>query len=314
MLSQVGFEIVMVNCNLEMVFIDYDIVDRLYFELLMFEDVLEVYYVEMEFGSGGLGVVGVIVQFGGQILFGLVYWFVDVGVLIVGILLEVIDLVEDCGVFGDLLSVVGLLVLKYGIVIIFVQVCWIVEEIGYLVLVWLLYVFGGCGMEIVYDEEMLQGYIICVIQLFFEYLVFVDCFFEDVVEIDVDVLCDGVEVYIGGIMEYIEEVGIYFGDLVCVLLLVMLGCSDIEKVCKVIEVIVYGIGVVGLFNVQYVFKDDVFYVLEVNLRVSCIVLFVFKVIVVLFVKVCVWIMLGVIIVQLCVEGLLVVIGDGVYVV
>jgi len=168
---------------------------------------------------------------------------VEVGVLIVGILLVVIYLVEDCGAFGRVLDEVGLFVLWYGIVYFVIEVVEVVCEIGYLVCVLLFYVFGGCGMEIVYDDEILFGYVEWVIEVLFEYLVLVDWFLDDVIEIDVDVLFDGDELYFGVVMEYIEEVGIYFGDLVCVLLLVMLGYSEIELVWVSIEAIVRGVGV-----------------------------------------------------------------------
>lgn len=164
-LSQAGFETVMVNCNPETVSTDYDTADRLYFEPLTFEDVLEVYHAEMESGSGGPGVAGVIVQLGGQTPLGLAHRLADAGVPIVGTPPEAIDLAEDRGAFGDLLSAAGLPAPKYGTATTFAQARRIAEEIGYPVLVRPSYVLGGRGMEIVYDEETLQGYITRATQL-----------------------------------------------------------------------------------------------------------------------------------------------------
>lgn len=165
-------------------------------------------------------------------------------------------------------------------------------------------------MEIVYDEETLQGYITRATQLSPEHPVLVDRFLEDAVEIDVDALCDGAEVYIGGIMEHIEEAGIHSGDSACALPPVTLGRSDIAKVRKATEAIAHGIGVVGLLNVQYALKDDVLYVLEANPRASRTVPFVSKATAVPLAKACARIMLGATIAQLRAEGLLAVIGDG----
>lgn len=164
-LSQAGFETVMVNCNPETVSTDYDTADRLYFEPLTFEDVFEVYHAEMESGSGGPGVAGVIVQLGGQTPLGLAHRLADAGVPIVGTPPEAIDLAEDRGAFGDLLSAAGLPAPKYGTATTFAQARRIAEEIGYPVLVRPSYVLGGRGMEIVYDEETLQGYITRATQL-----------------------------------------------------------------------------------------------------------------------------------------------------
>lgn len=309
-LSQAGFETVMVNCNPETVSTDYDTADRLYFEPLTFEDVLEVYHAEMESGSGGPGVAGVIVQLGGQTPLGLAHRLADAGVPIVGTPPEAIDLAEDRGAFGDLLSAAGLPAPKYGTATTFAQARRIAEEIGYPVLVRPSYVLGGRGMEIVYDEETLQGYITRATQLSPEHPVLVDRFLEDAVEIDVDALCDGAEVYIGGIMEHIEEAGIHSGDSACALPPVTLGRSDIAKVRKATEAIAHGIGVVGLLNVQYALKDDVLYVLEANPRASRTVPFVSKATAVPLAKACARIMLGATIAQLRAEGLLAVTGDG----
>ncbi|CAJ1505010.1 carbamoyl-phosphate synthase large subunit [[Mycobacterium] holstebronense] len=309
-LSQAGFETVMINCNPETVSTDYDTADRLYFEPLTFEDVLEVYYAEQQSGQGGPGVVGVIVQLGGQTPLRLAQRLADAGVPIVGTSPEAIDLAEDRGAFGDVLTTAGLPAPRYGTATTFEQAKRIAADIGYPVLVRPSYVLGGRGMEIVYDEETLQGYITRATQLSPEHPVLVDRFLEDAIEIDVDALCDGTEVYIGGIMEHIEEAGIHSGDSACALPPVTLGRSDIEKVRRATEAIAHGVGVVGLLNVQFALKDDVLYVLEANPRASRTVPFVSKATAVPLAKACARVMLGATIAELRSEGLLVASGDG----
>ncbi|GFG49262.1 carbamoyl-phosphate synthase large chain [Mycolicibacterium agri] len=309
-LSEAGFETVMVNCNPETVSTDYDTADRLYFEPLTFEDVLEVYYAESASGAGGPGVVGVIVQLGGQTPLGLAERLEKAGVPIVGTSPKAIDLAEDRGAFGEVLNTAGLPAPRFGTATSFEQARRIAAEIGYPVLVRPSYVLGGRGMEIVYDEETLQGYITRATELSPEHPVLVDRFLEDAIEIDVDALCDGTEVYIGGIMEHIEEAGIHSGDSACALPPVTLGRSDIESVRRATEAIAHGIGVVGLLNVQYALKDDVLYVLEANPRASRTVPFVSKATAVPLAKACSRIMLGATIAALREEGLLAKTGDG----
>ncbi|MGE2737908.1 carbamoyl-phosphate synthase large subunit [Mycolicibacterium vaccae] len=309
-LSEAGFETVMVNCNPETVSTDYDTADRLYFEPLTFEDVLEVYFAEQASGAGGPGVVGVIVQLGGQTPLGLAERLEKAGVPIVGTPPEAIDLAEDRGHFGEVLTAAGLPAPKYGMATSFEQARRIAADIGYPVLVRPSYVLGGRGMEIVYDDDTLQGYITRATQLSPEHPVLVDRFLEDAIEIDVDALCDGTEVYIGGVMEHIEEAGIHSGDSACALPPVTLGRSDIEAVRRATEAIAFGIGVVGLLNVQYALKDDVLYVLEANPRASRTVPFVSKATAVPLAKACARIMLGATIAQLREEGVLVREGDG----
>ncbi|KUI17270.1 carbamoyl phosphate synthase large subunit [Mycobacterium sp. GA-1285] len=305
-----GFETVMVNCNPETVSTDYDTADRLYFEPLTFEDVLEVYYAECVSGAGGPGVVGVIVQLGGQTPLGLAERLQNAGVPIVGTSPKAIDLAEDRGAFGEVLRNAGLPAPRFGLATSFEQARRIAAEIGYPVLVRPSYVLGGRGMEIVYDDETLQGYITRATELSPEHPVLVDRFLEDAIEIDVDALCDGSEVYIGGIMEHIEEAGIHSGDSACALPPVTLGRSDIEAVRRATEAIAHGIGVVGLLNVQYALKDDVLYVLEANPRASRTVPFVSKATAVPLAKACARIMLGATIAQLREEGVLARTGDG----
>ncbi|KUH85995.1 MULTISPECIES: carbamoyl-phosphate synthase large subunit [unclassified Mycobacterium] len=309
-LSQAGFETVMVNCNPETVSTDYDTADRLYFEPLTFEDVLEVYYAEQASGAGGPGVVGVIVQLGGQTPLGLAERLEKAGVPIVGTSPKAIDLAEDRGAFGEVLTNAGLPAPKFGMATSIDQARRIAADIGYPVLVRPSYVLGGRGMEIVYDDETLDGYITRATELSPEHPVLVDRFLEDAIEIDVDALCDGTEVYIGGVMEHIEEAGIHSGDSACALPPVTLGRSDIDAVRRATEAIAHGIGVVGLLNVQYALKDDVLYVLEANPRASRTVPFVSKATAVPLAKACARIMLGATIAQLREEGVLAPTGDG----
>jgi carbamoyl-phosphate synthase large subunit len=309
-LSAAGFETVMVNCNPETVSTDYDTADRLYFEPLTFEDVLEVYYAEQASGAGGPGVVGVIVQLGGQTPLGLAERLEKAGVPIVGTSPKAIDLAEDRGEFGEVLRNAGLPAPRFGTATSFEAARRIAADIGYPVLVRPSYVLGGRGMEIVYDEATLEGYIARATELSPEHPVLVDRFLEDAIEIDVDALCDGTEVYIGGVMEHIEEAGIHSGDSACALPPVTLGRTDIEKVRQATEAIAHGIGVVGLLNVQYALKDDVLYVLEANPRASRTVPFVSKATAVPLAKACARIMLGATIAQLRSEGVLAAEGDG----
>ncbi len=305
-LSAAGYETVMVNCNPETVSTDYDTADRLYFEPLTFEDVLEVYNAEAESGT----VAGVIVQLGGQTPLGLAQRLTDAGVPVVGTSAAAIDLAEDRGEFGDVLIAAGLPAPKYGTATTVAQAKKIANEIGYPVLVRPSYVLGGRGMEIVYDETSLEGYISRATELNPDHPVLVDRFLEDAIEIDVDALCDGDEVYLGGVMEHIEEAGIHSGDSACALPPITLGRSDIEAVRRSTIALAKGIGVKGLLNVQYALKDDVLYVLEANPRASRTVPFVSKATAVPLAKACARVMLGATIADLRKEGMLPPEGDG----
>ncbi|MFF0544265.1 carbamoyl-phosphate synthase large subunit [Nocardia thailandica] len=305
-LSAAGYETVMVNCNPETVSTDYDTADRLYFEPLTFEDVLEVYHAESESGT----VAGVIVQLGGQTPLGLAQRLTDAGVPVVGTSAAAIDLAEDRGEFGDVLVAAGLPAPKYGTATTVEQAKKIAAGIGYPVLVRPSYVLGGRGMEIVYDEKSLEGYISRATELNPEHPVLVDRFLEDAIEIDVDALCDGEEVFLGGVMEHIEEAGIHSGDSACALPPITLGRSDIEAVRRSTVALAKGIGVKGLLNVQYALKDDVLYVLEANPRASRTVPFVSKATAVPLAKACARVMLGATIAELRAEGMLPPEGDG----
>ncbi|MDV6297699.1 MULTISPECIES: carbamoyl-phosphate synthase large subunit [Dietzia] len=299
-LSEAGYETVMVNCNPETVSTDYDTADRLYFEPLTFEDVMEVFHAESESGT----VAGVLVQLGGQTPLGLAAQLEAAGVPIVGTSPSAIDLAEDRREFGEVLVRAGLPAPAFGTAINADEATAIAADIGYPVLVRPSYVLGGRGMEIVYDEGSLRSYIDRATEISPDRPVLVDRFLDDAVEIDVDVLCDGTEVYLGGVMEHIEEAGIHSGDSACTLPPITLGQDDIDRVRRSSEALAMGIGVKGLMNVQYALKDDVLYVLEANPRASRTVPFVSKATGVHLAKACARIMLGESIADLRAEGLL----------
>jgi carbamoyl-phosphate synthase large subunit len=305
-LSDAGYETVMVNCNPETVSTDYDTSDRLYFEPLTVEDVLEVVAAEQASGE----VVGVIVQLGGQTPLRLAQELKDCGVPIVGTTPEAIHLAEERGAFGKVLADAGLPAPKHGMATSFGEAKAIADAVGYPVLVRPSYVLGGRGMEIVYDDDMLTGYIDRATAISPEHPVLVDRFLEDAIEIDVDGLYDGTELYLAGVMEHIEEAGIHSGDSACALPPITLGKSDIERIRTSTEAIARGIGVRGLLNVQYALKDDVLYVLEANPRASRTVPFVSKATAVPLAKAAARVMLGATVAALRLEGLLPKTGDG----
>src|SRR3954469_6976723 len=305
-LRDAGYETVMVNCNPETVSTDYDTADRLYFEPLTFEDVLEVVHAEQVSGT----VAGVIVQLGGQTPLGLADRLTAAGVPIVGTSAAAIDLAEDRGAFGEVLRKAELPAPAFGMATSFEQAREIAARIGYPVLVRPSYVLGGRGMEIVYDDETLAGYIARATTISPDRPVLVDRFLDDAVEIDVDALCDGTEVFIGGVMEHIEEAGVHSGDSSCTLPPITLGRSGLEAVRRSTEAIAHGVGVRGLLNVQYALHGDVLYVLEANPRASRTVPFVSKATAVPLAKAAARIMLGTSIAELREEGLLPAHGDG----
>ncbi|MFI7674020.1 carbamoyl-phosphate synthase large subunit [Actinophytocola sp. NPDC049390] len=305
-LRAAGYETVMVNCNPETVSTDYDTSDRLYFEPLTFEDVLEVVHSEQRSGT----VAGVIVQLGGQTPLGLAQRLADAGVPVVGTPPHAIHLAEERGAFGEMLEGAGLPAPKYGTATSFAAAKRIADEIGYPVLVRPSYVLGGRGMEIVYDEASLAGYIERATEVTPEHPVLVDRFLDDAIEIDVDALYDGEELFLGGVMEHIEEAGIHSGDSSCALPPITLGRTDLATIRRSTEAIADGIGVRGLLNVQYALKDDVLYVLEANPRASRTVPFVSKATAVPLAKAAARIMLGATVADLRHEGLLPGHGDG----
>ncbi|QCB28511.1 carbamoyl-phosphate synthase large subunit [Corynebacterium endometrii] len=299
-LSRVGYETVMVNCNPETVSTDYDTADRLYFEPLTFEDVLEVYHAESQSGN----VAGVIVQLGGQTPLGLAERLAEAGVPVVGTSPKAIDLAEDRGEFGKVLEAANLPAPAFGTVTSFDEAKEVAAGIGYPVLVRPSYVLGGRGMEIVYDEAALEDYISRATDINTDRPVLVDRFLDSAIEIDVDALCDGEEVYLAGVMEHIEEAGIHSGDSACSLPPMTLGPEDIEKVRRSTEALAKGIGVQGLMNVQFALKGNTLYVIEANPRASRTVPFVSKATGVPVAKAAARIMLGASIQELKAEGML----------
>ncbi|ACQ80293.1 carbamoyl-phosphate synthase, large subunit [Beutenbergia cavernae DSM 12333] len=273
------YETVMVNCNPETVSTDYDTADRLYFEPLTFEDVLEVYHAELAVGP----VAGIIVQLGGQTPLSLATRLADAGLPIWGTPPEAIDAAEDRGVFGEVLVAAGLPAPAFGTATSLAQARAVADRIGYPVLVRPSYVLGGRGMEIVYDVEQLTDYVRRATPTdgpadapVFASPVLIDRFLDEAIEIDVDALYDGHELFLGGVMEHIEEAGIHSGDSACVLPPVTLSRREIERIRTSTEAIARGVGVRGLLNVQFALSSDVLYVLEANPRASRTVPFVAK--------------------------------------
>ncbi|NDL56371.1 carbamoyl-phosphate synthase large subunit [Phytoactinopolyspora mesophila] len=306
-LHDAGYETVMVNCNPETVSTDYDTSDRLYFEPLTLEDVLEVVHAESQAGP----VAGVIVQLGGQTPLGLAKALEQAGVPIVGTSPAAIDLAEERGAFGRVLHAAGLPAPKHGMASSYDEAKQVAADVGYPVLVRPSYVLGGRGMEIVYDEASLSDYISRATEASPEHPVLVDRFLDDAVEIDVDALFDGEELYLGGVMEHIEEAGIHSGDSACALPPTTLGRDELLRIRASTEAIAKGVGVKGLLNVQYALAGDVLYVLEANPRASRTVPFVSKATAVPLAKAAARIMLGASVAQLRAEGILPAAGDGV---
>src|SRR5262249_44345568 len=252
----------------------------------------------------GAAVVGVIVQLGGQSPLGLARRLAEAGVPIVGTSPDSIHLAEERGAFGKLLTEAGLRAPAHGTATSFDEAKVIADEIGYPVLVRPSYVLGGRGMEIVYDEPTLADYIARATEISPEHPVLVDRFLDDAIEIDVDALVDGTgAVYLGGIMEHIEEAGIHSGDSACALPPITLASADMAQVRAYTGAIATAVGVRGLLNVQYALKDDALYVLEANPRASRTVPFVSKATAVPLAKAAARIALGATIAQLRAEGL-----------
>ncbi|TFH69531.1 carbamoyl-phosphate synthase large subunit [Cellulomonas sp. HD19AZ1] len=300
------YETVMVNCNPETVSTDYDTSDRLYFEPLTFEDVLEVYEAELAAGP----VAGLIVTLGGQTPLSLAQRLSDAGLPILGTPPEAIDAAEDRGEFGAVLEAAGLPAPAFGTATTLEGARETARRIGFPVLVRPSYVLGGRGMEIVYDEAQLTEY---VERALAEQVgghraslppLLIDRFLDDAIEIDVDALYDGIELFLGGVMEHIEEAGIHSGDSACVLPPVTLSVAELERIRTSTEAIARGVGVRGLLNIQFALVSDVLYVLEANPRASRTAPFVSKATGVSLAKAAALVMAGRTIAQLRDEGVL----------
>lgn len=302
-LSDAGFETVMVNCNPETVSTDYDTSDRLYFEPLTLEDVLEVLHAEAQSGT----ILGVICQLGGQTPLGLAKGIEEAGYTILGTSPAAIDLAEERGLFSGILDEAGLVAPRHGTAIDVEGAVTVAEDIGYPVLVRPSFVLGGRGMEIVYDTDSLRDYFVRIADQAIigpGLPLLVDRFLDDAVEIDVDALFDGETLYVGGVMEHLEEAGIHSGDSSCTLPPVSLGRTEIDRVREATAAIARGIGVRGLLNVQFAVSAGVLYVIEANPRASRTVPFVSKALGIPLAKAASRIMAGATVAELIAEGLL----------
>ena len=283
-LKDAGVEAIMVNCNPETVSTDYDTSDRLYFEPLTFEDVMNI--VERERPRG------VIVQFGGQTPLKLVVPLERAGVPILGTPPDAIDRAEDRRRFADLLNRLGLSQAPGSTARSFEEATRIADTIGYPVLVRPSYVLGGRAMQIVYDEADLRTYMTEAVRVSPEHPILVDKFLEDALEIDVDAIADGERVVVGGVMEHVEKAGVHSGDSACALPPYSLGDDQIERIQAQARALAAELGVIGLLNIQFAIKNEQVFVLEVNPRASRTVPFVSKAIGVPLAKLATRVMLG----------------------
>jgi carbamoyl-phosphate synthase large subunit len=294
-LRDAGYETIMINCNPETVSTDYDTADRLYFEPLTFEDVLEVCHREQP--------VGVLVQLGGQTPLKLAGQLEAAGVPIWGTPPDAIDAAEDRGRFGALMRELAVAMPPGGIARSFDEAREIARQIGYPALVRPSYVLGGRAMQIVYDEAGLKRYLSEAVAAAPEQPILIDRFLEGAIEIDVDAVHDGEETFVGGVLEHIEEAGVHSGDSACTLPPITLGRGQLAEIRRVTEGIARGLGVHGLLNVQFALRDDVLSCIEANPRASRTVPFVSKATGVPLAKVAARVMAGATLAELRGEGL-----------
>lgn len=267
-LSEMGYETAMVNCNPETVSTDYDTSDCLYFEPLTFEDVMDIVDTKAP--------VGVLVTFGGQTPLKLAQRLEQAGVPILGTKPEAIDLAEDRSRFSAILDELEILYPSAGTASSFEEALIVARRIGFPLLVRPSYVLGGRGMVIAYDEQYLEKYMAQATKISPDHPVLLDRFLEGAIEVDLDAICDGKTVYIGGVMEHIEEAGIHSGDSACCIPPYTLSNEIVERIKESARKLALRLGVVGLMNIQFAVKDDTIYVLEVNPRASRTVPFVSK--------------------------------------
>ena len=263
-----GFETIMVNCNPETVSTDYDTSDKLYFEPLTFEDVMDI--VDAENPDG------VIVTLGGQTPLKLAHDLNEAGVKIMGTQPEAIDLAEDRDRFAEILDELNVTYPPAGMAENFDEACQVAKNIGFPLLVRPSYVLGGRGMAIVYDTEHLKTYMAQAAKITPDHPVYLDKFLEGAIEVDVDALCDGTDVFVGGILEHIEMAGIHSGDSACCTPPFALSLAEQENLREITKKIALRLGVVGLINIQFAVKDSIVYVIEANPRASRTVPFVSK--------------------------------------
>jgi carbamoyl-phosphate synthase large subunit len=271
-LDEVGYETIMVNCNPETVSTDYDTSDRLYFEPLTGEDVLEILRTEQQNGT----LVGVIVQFGGQTPLKLAQTLEDAGIPILGTSPDAIDLAEDRERFAALVNKLGLKQPANGIARSRDEAVAVANRIGYPVLMRPSYVLGGRAMEIVDSEAQLDDYINTAVSVSGDSPVLIDQYLRDAIECDVDALCDGEQVVVAGVMQHIEEAGIHSGDSACTLPPYNLPAEIVAEMERQAEALALALGVKGLMNIQFAVKDGEVFLIEVNPRASRTVPFVAK--------------------------------------
>ncbi len=271
-LREAGYETIMVNCNPETVSTDYDTSDRLYFEPLTRENVLDILDLEAERGE----IVGVLVQFGGQTPLKLASAIERAGYPLLGTSADSIDRAEDRGRFGELVNRLGLHAPRWGVARSVEEAFDIAHEIGFPVLVRPSYVLGGRAMEIVHSDEQLQSYMDLAVRASPDHPVLVDEFLAHAIELDVDAVADGKNVVIAGIMEHVEEAGIHSGDSTCCMPPVSVPPAALDRIREITTALARELGVVGLMNVQYALKGERVYIIEVNPRGSRTVPFVSK--------------------------------------
>ena len=267
-LHEAGFETIMVNCNPETVSTDYDTSDRLYFEPLTFEDVMDIVDIEQP--------DGVVVTLGGQTPLKLARALEDAGVHIMGTKPSAIDLAEDRDRFAEVLDELAITYPAAGMASSFEEACQVADRIGFPLLVRPSYVLGGRGMVIAYDAKYLEKYMAEAARITPDHPVYLDRFLEGAIECDVDALCDGEQVYIGGVLEHIEEAGVHSGDSACCIPPFTLSEAQVSQLRSITRKLAMRLGVVGLINIQFAIKDMVVYVIEANPRASRTVPFVSK--------------------------------------
>ena len=267
-LAEAGFETIMVNCNPETVSTDYDTSDKLYFEPLTFEDVMDIVDVEKP--------DGVVVTLGGQTPLKLANALAEAGVPIMGTSPEAIDLAEDRDRFAAILDELGITYPAAGMASTFEEACVVADQIGFPLLVRPSYVLGGRGMGIVYDGAQLEKYMAEAAKISPDHPVYLDRFLEGAVEVDLDALCDGEAVYVGGVLEHIEMAGIHSGDSACCTPPFALSEAIVSQLRSIARQLALRLGVVGLINIQFAIKDQVIYIIEANPRASRTVPFVSK--------------------------------------
>ncbi|MCW3849611.1 carbamoyl-phosphate synthase large subunit [Sphingomonas sp. LB-2] len=271
-LADAGYETIMVNCNPETVSTDYDTSDRLYFEPLTAEDVLEILHIEKQNGE----LVGVIVQFGGQTPLNLAQALEDAGIPILGTSPDAIDLAEDRERFAALIARLGLAQPANGIARSRDEAVAVAERIGYPVLMRPSYVLGGRAMEIVDSLQQLDDYIQTAVQVSGDSPVLIDQYLRDAIEVDVDAICDGEDVVVAGVLQHIEEAGVHSGDSACSIPPYSLSAEIVAEIERQTVALAHALSVKGLMNIQFAVKDGTVYLIEVNPRASRTVPFVAK--------------------------------------